>query len=185
MKNTPESSQPPRDDVDLRQQLEQLTPRLLVWSHMRLQGQPGAEDLTQETLCRALMRLDSFQGGNLAAWVFAIGKHVLMEHFRRVRKERRIRTPQGRSTLVHQMGQIAADMTTLTRRVAKREDLRNTLEIVDELGETDRTIAVLCGMEQRPCRIAATQLGMSEAAVTKRWSRLRASLRERAAWLVE
>lgn len=175
------------DPADLREQLEALTPSLLAWSHMRLLGRPAAdaEDLTQETLCRAVLRLDSFTGGNLGAWVFAIAKNVLLEHLRRRRRAERVRTAQGRSSAYDALGEVAAAMTTLTRRVAKRDDLQSLLQLVRDLEPVERDLAILCGMEGQTCRVAAVQLGMSEEATTKRWQRLRQKLAARAPWLAQ
>ncbi|MBL8756291.1 MAG: sigma-70 family RNA polymerase sigma factor [Planctomycetes bacterium] len=175
------------DADDPRTQLERMTPALLAWAHMRLPGRPtaDAEDLTQEILCRAVTRLETFTGGNLAAWVFTIGKHVLLEHLRRQRKIGRTRHADGHSSAYDAMAEVAAQMTTLTRRVAKNDDLRGLLHLLDELDQVDRDLAILCGMEGQTCGAAAIQLGMTEDAVSKRWQRLRQKLAARAAWLRE
>ena len=178
---------PGSSGADWRQELERITPNLLAWAHARLRGRPAAdaEDLTQEVLCRAVSRIDSFTGGNFMAWVFTIGKHVLLEHLRRQRKVGRVRLPEGHSSVYAEMGQLAADMTTLTRKVAKREDLQRLLGLLGELDEVDRSIAILCGMEGQTCRAAGVQVGMGEEAVTKRWQRLRVRLKEAATWMGE
>lgn len=41
-----------------------------------------AEDLTSEVFLRALDRLDSFHGGNFAAWLTRIASNVLADHYR-------------------------------------------------------------------------------------------------------
>lgn len=175
------------DPSQVRAQLEALTPSLLAWCHVRLLGRPAAdaEDLTQEILCRAVGQLTKFTGGNLGAWVFTIGKNVLLEHLRRRRRTERVRTADGHSSAYDAMGQVAAEMTTLTRRVAQRDDLQALLEMVRALDPKERDLAVLCGMEGQTCGAAAIQLGLSEDAATKRWQRLRKQLAARAPWLAD
>lgn len=172
-------------DTDWREQLESMTPVLLAWSHTRLRGRPqaDAEDLTQEILVRAIERIDAFAGGDLSAWVFAIGKLVLLEHHRRSRRASRIKLPEGNTEAHGALDEVAAAMTTLTRKVAKREDVQNLLRLVDGLDEQDRTLALLCGMEGQTSGAAAVQIGISEEAARKRWQRLRGRLRETAAWI--
>jgi RNA polymerase sigma factor (sigma-70 family) len=41
-----------------------------------------ADDITQQTLLRALRKLDSFQGGHLRAWLFCIARHVMTNRWR-------------------------------------------------------------------------------------------------------
>ncbi|MCA8975491.1 MAG: sigma-70 family RNA polymerase sigma factor [Planctomycetes bacterium] len=170
---------------DWHAQLERLTPNLIAWTHVRLRGRTLAdvEDLTQEILCRAVTRIDSYKGGDLAHWLFAIAKFVLLESLRRQRRDARVRLPQGHSSVYSALGQVAADMTTLTRKVARRDDLQHMLAMLDALDEVDREIATLCGMEGQTCRAVAARVGLGEEAVTKRWQRLRAKLKSTATWM--
>jgi RNA polymerase sigma-70 factor (ECF subfamily) len=172
---------------DWRAELERMTPRLLAWAHLRLSGRTSAdaEDLTQEVLCRVITKIDSVAGGSLQAFVFAVAKHVLLEHHRRRRHAARIRIAEGDSSAYGAMDDVAAAATTLTRRIAKRDDIRNLLAVLGNLDEQDRTLAVLCGMEGQTCRAAAVQLGVSESAAAKRWHRLRARLKELADFVVD
>lgn len=179
------SGAPADGTTDWREQLELMAPILLAWASVRLRGQPNAdaEDLAQEVLCRAMLRIDTFHGGNFHGWVFTIGKHVLLEFLRRRHRGGRIRVSGGDTAAEAALAQVAARMTTLTRKISKREDVQNLLRVLGELDEPDRKLAVLCGMEGQTCGAAAVQLGVSEEAAAKRWQRLRARLREAAAWL--
>ena len=48
----------------------------------------GADDLVQETLCRALTHIDSFQpGSNLKAWLFTILRNQFRSNYRKRRRE--------------------------------------------------------------------------------------------------
>jgi RNA polymerase sigma factor (sigma-70 family) len=171
----------------LRSELEAMTPQLLAWSCVRLQGRPraDAEDLTQEVLCRALLRLDRFEGDNLAAWVFGVAKRVMLEHLRHRRKSARVAIAQGHSSMMNRMDEVSAAMTTLTRKVSRGEEIEQVLKLCGELDEVERTLALLCGMEGLTCKEAAVQIGMNEEATQKRWYRLRKRLQGAAAWLRE
>jgi RNA polymerase sigma factor (sigma-70 family) len=172
---------------DWRTRLEVLTPRLLGWAHLHLHGRPSvdAEDLVQDILCRAITLVDRYRGDSFAAWVFAIGKHVLLEHLRRRRRGARIQLSEGHSSHYERLGQVAADMTTLTRAIGRRDDSRRLHELLATLDPDDRQLALLCGMEGASSRTAAVQLGIGEEAAQKRWQRLRARLRDAAPWLAE
>jgi RNA polymerase sigma factor (sigma-70 family) len=178
---------PPGDDplASLRAQLEQLTPQLLAWSCVRLHGRPraDAEDLTQDVLCRALLRLPAYDGDNLAAWVFAIAKRVMLEHLRRRRRTGRIAIADGHSSMMQRMDEVSAAMTTLTRKVSRGEEVQQVLALCEGLDEVDRQLVLLCGMEGCTCKDAAVQVGLNEEATQKRWYRLRKKLHGAVSWL--
>ncbi|MCA8954181.1 MAG: sigma-70 family RNA polymerase sigma factor [Planctomycetes bacterium] len=167
-----------RDDTDLRAALEEIAPRLFAWAHCRLYGRAAqeADDVVQETLCRALDRLDRFRGGSLAAWLFTIANNVVLEFLRRSRRRPQLLAPASESR-DSPLANVVARATTLTRAVARRDDVRALLELAESFDETDRRILLLCGLEDLPAREAAIQLGSNEEAVQKRWYRLRQRLR--------
>lgn len=161
-------------------QLERMAPRLLLWAGTRLHGRARreVEDFVQDVLCRSLVLLPRFRGGNLDAWVFQIARNMLLEQLRRVRRAGRVQHAEGASSLEAGLDQRPASITTLTRRVAERDDVRAVLALVETLGDVDRDLVRLCGLEALPPREVGVQLGMSEEAVAKRWYRLRARLRD-------
>jgi DNA-directed RNA polymerase specialized sigma24 family protein len=66
--------------------------------------------------------------------------------------------------------------------LARDEALAAFLGRVREMEPTDRELLVYCGLEGSSCSIAATRLGISLEAATKRWQRLRSDLRT-STWL--
>lgn len=170
----------PNQDDPRRRQLEELLPRVLGWALLRLRGRPeaDAEDLAQEVLCRALVKLDRFREGNLTAWVFRIAHHVLLESLRRYRRNARVRSSSGGSSAAVEFAEFRAHITTLTRKVRQGEEVGILLAFAEELDEIDHKLVLLCGLEGTPPREVATQLGLGEDAIVKRWYRLRARLRK-------
>ncbi len=158
--------------------LAALLPRLVAWAHMRLRGAPGsdAEDLAQEVLCRALLRRDSYRGGHLAAWVFQIAKLTLLEQLRHRRRAQRIRLGEGHGSQFD-LDACVGRLTTLTRVVARRDDLAKLLQYAQQLDALDRMVLMLCGLEGLSPREAMVHTGLGEEATAKRYYRLRQRLR--------
>jgi RNA polymerase sigma factor (sigma-70 family) len=160
-------------------QLEAIAPRLLGWAHLRLRGrsQADAEDLAQEVLCRAVARIERFREGDLAAWVFRIAHNVLLESLRRSRRNGRTVLSSGDSSSPVRFDERSARITTLTRKVAQRDDVLALLAFAKDLDEQDHKLVLLCGLEGLPTSEAALRIGLGEEATAKRWYRLRGKLR--------
>lgn len=175
---------PVPDPLDWQAEFERLTPRLICWAAFRLHGRPlaDAEDLAQDVLCRAWTRRAQFTGGDFRAWVFQIAKHVLLEHARRQRKVKRVQIAEGDTVRADQLDQVSDQLTTLTRRIARSDDVKKLLQAAGALDDTDRRLLLLCGMEELPTREAAVVVGLGEEATAKRWYRLRQKLRDTCGW---
>lgn len=159
--------------------LEDLAPRLHAWTHLRLRGADAAtkEDFVQEVLYRAVANQARFTGGNAAAWVFQIAKHVLFESLRRRRREGRVQQVDGHSSRFAALHEIPASVTNISRRVARSDDFRQLMDSVADLDDVDRRLVVLCGLEGESVKTAAVQVGLGDEACAKRWYRLRQRLR--------
>jgi len=68
-------------------------------------------------------------------------------------------------------------VTSISARLARDEALNAFLDRARSLDPVDRELLVRCGLEGTDCTVAATRLGISSEAATKRWQRLRAELR--------
>ena len=141
-----------------------------------------AEDLAQEVLCRAWTRRAQFTGGDFRAWVFQIAKRVLLEHARRLRKVKRVQIAEGDTARADRLDQVSDHLTTLTRRIARSDEVQRLLQQTAGLDDVDRRLLLLCGMEGLPTREAAVVVGLGEEAAAKRWYRLRQKLREVCGW---
>ncbi|MBK8095516.1 MAG: sigma-70 family RNA polymerase sigma factor [Planctomycetes bacterium] len=175
---------PAPNPIDWQTEFERLTPRLICWAAFRLHGRPmaDAEDLAQDVLCRAWLHRSRFTGGDCRAWVFQIARNVLLEHARRQRKVRRVQIAEGDTARADQLAQVSDHLTTMTRRIARSDDVQKLLQEAAALDDTDRRLLLLCGMEELPTREAAVVVGLGEEATAKRWYRLRQKLRETCDW---
>ena len=163
---------------DFRALYEGLAPSLYAWARLRASG-GGIEpdDLLQEVWVRALQSAAHFDAnkGSFRAWIFGIAKHVFLEALRQ-RPSRRDPTELGGGAAALSAWPDVA--TSIRSRLARDESVAKLLEQVAASDELDRKILVHCGLEDMPCTLAAVRLGLGVEAVTKRWQRLRARLRE-------
>jgi RNA polymerase sigma factor (sigma-70 family) len=66
----------------LRERLEGHCGELRRFAASRLANGVEADELAQRTLFRALQGLDSYRGGNLRAWLFAIARRLIIDRYR-------------------------------------------------------------------------------------------------------
>lgn len=163
---------------ELAAHIEAVTPRLLLWARLRLLHRGmrlEPEDLVQEVWCRVLAKSDGFAGDRSAfeAWAIEIAKYILLEQARRSRRLGRVELADGRSSRMFALGAVAAEITTLTQKVAREDEWRRFLDSVETLDPDDQKLLLLCGLERLRHADVAVQLGLSQEAVTKRWQRLR------------
>jgi len=155
---------------------KRIVPSLYVWAKVRLpheiQHRFDAEDLVQETWCRALARISTFdpERGSFRAWVFGIATKTCAEELRRLHRRRveRVESPE----------ELPADVSTVTQRVARMDELRRLLQRIDKLDALSRDILLYRGLEGLPYRELSERLGLSVEACEIRWRRLRKQLRD-------
>ena len=74
--------------ADPRQRLVEQIPRLRRYARALLGDPAQADELVQETLARALARLDRWRpGSDLRAWLFTLMHHLQVDRWRRARRE--------------------------------------------------------------------------------------------------
>lgn len=79
------------EELTTSQQLVEMIPALRVYARNLMRGADEADDLVQETLTKALAKIDSFQlGTNLRAWLFTIMRNSFL-----TRTMKRKREPVG------------------------------------------------------------------------------------------
>ncbi|MEO6593589.1 MAG: RNA polymerase sigma factor [Planctomycetota bacterium] len=160
-----------------------LAPALHAWACLRLQPDERPrllpEDLTQEVWLRAFQIFDTFDPSvtSFRAWLFSVAKNVLLEARRRSRRAGAEHAAHGSSTRLASLDQVPLEVTSVTRRVAKDDELRRFVEKLGELDDIERQTVLHCGLEELSLEQAAARLGESYAATAKRWRRLRDRLR--------
>lgn len=176
----PRPSVPTLDDA-----FRELAPSLVAWAAIRLpveaRNHVAAEDVAQEVWLRAVrIYATSFDPArsSVRAWLFAVAKNVLLEIRRTVSRFAREHGADGRTSRCLALAEVPATITSLTTRLARDDAVRQVVERMGSLANDDRLLLVHCGMEGLPLRDAATQLGISADAASKRWQRLRADVAE-------
>ncbi|MCL4791894.1 MAG: RNA polymerase sigma factor [Gammaproteobacteria bacterium] len=98
------------DQAAFRALFDEYFPRLYRFALVRLHGDAAeAEDIVQQTFCRAIERLDSYRGeAALYTWFCQIASNLIIDHYRRQQREHR------RVVLIEDNPEIQAILTALT-----------------------------------------------------------------------
>lgn len=173
------------DSARFTELYERLMPVLHSWAALRIRDrfrgrlEPG--DVIQEVWMRAHGIFDRWDETKVPfrAWILAIAKNVMLEAMRKLRRpDAAIGTGDADSKVLG-MSQVPDDVTAMSRKLIRDERLSEFVTAVKELPEEDRLLVVRCGLEGDTCARVARSLDLGEAAVIKRWQRLRSRLEER------
>lgn len=157
-----------------------VAPAIYAWSALRIEpplsSRLDPEDVVQEVWWRALQAFDRFDPakGSFRRWVFGIATHVLIDALRRLGSAS-AGAPRRETEDVPD--DLAAEMTAVSRRVAKDESLGEIVRGLIDLEDEEQKLFITCGLEGRSSKEAAEVLGISADAALKRWQRLRDRLR--------
>jgi RNA polymerase sigma-70 factor (ECF subfamily) len=168
-----------------------LAPALYAWASLRLprtlRSFVSPDDIVQEVWCRTTERFDRFDParGGFRSWLFGFAYRVLREALRGALRLQRCSAPDG--SRVFRLDELPDEVTSLTRRVARADEVRLMLEQIDReaLDAADRELLLLRGLEGLPYDEVAAQLGITPAAARKRWERLRERLAGRCPMLAD
>ncbi len=156
---------------------EDVAPALHLWAVLRvrrsLQGVLEPEDLVQEVCFRAYRKFSAFDParGSFRRWLFGVANFVLKEILAdATRRGRRAARPDDSSR--DRVAEIPADVTSVSRRVARDENLAAFIVQLGVLEEDDRRLLIYRGLEGLSHTEAAHLLGISADACEKRWQRL-------------
>lgn len=148
---------------------------LHAWAELRVRGPLAqaltAEDLAQEIAYRAYRDFDGFDPsrGTFRAWVFTVANRVAQDILRKVARRAAIGPgPVTGSGVTN----LPANVTSISRRVARDEGMRTFLTVMDTLDETERRLLLFRGLEGLGHDDVARLLDVSVEAAKKRWQRL-------------
>ena len=136
--------------------LETLGERFRVFfrSRMRIGDPSHIEDLVQETLIAIHTRRESYNAAQpLRAWVYAIARYKLIDHFRRTRTT-------GVSVPVDEIEDLFSN-----EEADASDPARDVAALLDRLPEKQRLAIRLVKLEELSIREAALRTGMSESDV--------------------
>jgi len=137
-----------------RKLLEVLSGRFRVFYRNRLRGgdPADAEDLVQETLLAIHTRRDSYNPSQpVTAWVFAIARYKMIDHFRRTRT-------RGVSVPVDDVDNLFSD-----DRADACDPTHDVAALLQHLPAKQRTAIQLVKLDELSVREAAAKTGMSES----------------------
>lgn len=167
---------------------ERLHPLLHTWARLRVKGPLSRsidpEDVIQEVWWRALETLSSFDEskGSFRSWLLGIASNVLREMMRRRSGMR----DGGRAPIAEtpdsMLDQQKAQLTSITLRARRDEQLQEVIAFAMKLDESDRQLLVHHGIERIPAREIGQMFDLPEETVAKRWQRLRARLASGPLW---
>ena len=157
-----------RPSGDVRAELMSLIPRLRRFALAMTGSRADGDDLVQDTLERALLRLDQWRPDTkLDAWVFRIAKNLWIDQIRSRRARERVvvNDPDADAPGIDGCGAMEAALT-----------LSKALQALASLPEEQRIVITLVQIEGFTYREAAEILGIPEGTVTSRLVRARAAI---------
>jgi RNA polymerase sigma-70 factor, ECF subfamily len=156
---------------------EGTAPALSAWAELRIRPAMRSlvdpTDIVQETWVRAWRLWPGFDERErpFRPWLFAVANRVLFDAFKAVRGR-----AAGGGARSPAWSQVPDEATSISRRVARDELLREFLDRLSTLEDDDRRLFVYRGLEGLPHEEVAARLSAAPSAVRKRWERLRARL---------
>jgi RNA polymerase sigma-70 factor (ECF subfamily) len=153
-----------------------LAPRLHAFLFRRANNAETAEDLVQQTFLQIHFARQHFTpGAAVMPWAFAIARRLLIDSFRRTRRE------GARDAVVIDMDEHPAPSSReqIDALVGKRRLTRQVEEELSRLPEANRTAFELVQYDGLSMTEAAQALGVSVSAVKTRAFRAYQRLRER------
>jgi RNA polymerase sigma factor (sigma-70 family) len=155
-----------------------LLPAVYAWASTRLRPykcDSEAGDFTHDVYVRAGENYDGkiVTRERFRSWVFGIARYVLLEWFRDLNSRKQFGIGIGGDN--QQEG--AKAVTSVSRRVARDEQLKLLIAAIDALTPLEKRIAIEYLLEGRAAAELATELGLaSEGALRMRALRLRERL---------
>lgn len=153
------------DEVAFRDWYDRTLPHVYRYLLSRCGGETQlAEDLTQQTFVEAVRHPDRFDGrANIVTWLCAIGRHKLIDHYRRSGRDQR----------------RAGELVLVSHRDPWTDGETRDLVVraLDRLAADQRLALVFRYLDDLPVRGVAAALGRSESATESLLSRARESFR--------
>ncbi len=165
------------DEASFATLYERIAPALFTWASLRIRPAMrhalDPQDVVQEVWCRAWKAFDGYDPATTSfrAWIFRIGKNVMLEGFRKV--QRQGQPAAGPTTRAFQLNNVPDSATAISRKVARHEGLRVLLEWVEKLDEDDKQLFLHCGLEGLSYAEVGQRLRVNRDTIAKRWQGLR------------
>jgi RNA polymerase sigma-70 factor, ECF subfamily len=118
---------------------------------MKMSGdRETAEDYFQETFSRVCEKAGTFRGGNLRAWIFRIATNVVMDGFRKEKRQPMLRLSQIQDCDGESQVEVAEakEISDPSEDAQRQEEIHKVRRIIEELPAGQRTILVLSFYQQ-------------------------------------
>jgi RNA polymerase sigma-70 factor (ECF subfamily) len=157
-----------RDAEAFRAWYDEVMPRVYRYLAVRCEGDAAlAEELTQQTFIAAIRDRDRFDHrSDAVTWLCAIGRHKLVDHYRRAGRARR-----GEAALV------ALQPAVAERWVARSDERVAVSDALATLHPDHRLALIFRYLDDLPVREVATAIGRSESATESLLTRAREAFR--------
>ena len=153
---------------NVAKEIEELLPTLRRFARSLTRDTARADDLVQDTVERALKRIDSFEeGSNLKAWMFTIMRNHFISECRRPRP---IAGSEEIDSGKYEQAIPGAQQDTV--------ELKEFMAAFSNLDQADQELLILAGLENVPYPDIATMLDVAVGTVKSRVARARTRLRE-------
>ena len=158
------------DQAAFTQLYNQNFDRIHRYIYVRVRSQAEAEDLTQDVFIKALESIGSYKWRDLpfAAWLFRIAHNRVIDHIRKVSKEKR-------ASLDEAYAKSGEDPIQVTEQNFEVYQLKEAME---QLPEAQKEVATLRFIGQLSIAEVARALGKSEGTVKALQFNATASLRK-------
>ena len=157
------------DELAFRAWYEKSLPRVYAYLFNRCGRDPElAEELTQQAFVEAVRSRARFRGQSDAmTWVIGIARHKLVDHFRRIERDRR-----------RHAALVARDIAQTDPAVLPSQTGPDEIdEALAALAPIQRAVLILHYIDRLPVREVARSIGKSEAATASLLARSRDSFR--------
>lgn len=168
--------------------IRRLSPLLIAQAEYRignaLRSQCDPEDLVHDAWLAALPRLGALRARNgryTPVLLRFLGTAVLNRVHNLLKRQRHRSALQIDATAASQDGAAldpASQHSEAVTRAIRNETRAHVRELLDGLGEPDREIVLLRGIEQQPMAAVAAIVGLHRDATAKRYQRALARLRD-------
>jgi RNA polymerase sigma-70 factor (ECF subfamily) len=136
--------------------------------YVRTSDRELAEDLASETFSKALESIDSFDFGNGRAWLYAIARNKLIDHWR------------AKKTLnIEEAVEIIDESATLAEKTSLGLEIEKVRNLLKSLTKTDQEIIQLRFFQGMSAKETADVLDMSEENVRVKQFRALKKLKEK------
>jgi RNA polymerase sigma-70 factor (ECF subfamily) len=161
---------------------ERIAPALYTWASLRIRPsmrhQVDPQDVVQEVWVRAWRAFAKFDPDqqSFRAWIFRIGKNVMLEAFRKTQRAPSGPGSPGPTTRLFQMHDLPDSATNVSRRLARDDALQRVLAWVASLPEEDKKLFLHCGLEGLTYAEVGERMQVHHETIAKRWQSLRARI---------